>query len=602
MAVQECKSRELSVILSFDSCNANATRYKEKLVSNGTVTGDEYETKESRQSIDDVELYLPQETRSAFGSALGSAMSCLGSAVGTGNIWRFPRIVATQSYSKGSLTFYLVWIALLFLWSIPIVLVEYAVGRFTRNSPLPTYQKFLGKRFLWLGGWLIGTAFFISGYYPVITGWCLYYFYKSIALKELPGDEVTSAELFKSFAQDSYWPVLCQFLTVLITGVFLFGGIRLVEKANLVMVPLLLLILIFTFGWSMTRQYAEVGIAFLLTPSWDSLAQPNLWIAAAGQNAFDTGAGLSNLLCYATYMPRSAGIVRYSFIIPALNNLVSLYASFTIFSTVFSTLIQLDGTTTQAAILRIMKGSGPGSTGLTFTWIPVLFSKVGVLGRVLSVLFFLCLSFAGFSSLLANIQIYILVIKELGVSHRIAVGVCLLACFICGLPSSIWLHVLENQDNTWGYALIVSGFLLSLIVIVYGPLRFRRVIINEFGTDDWTAPILWVPVITVLVPLEAAFLIGWWIYGSVTTDAGWYLFYYTSVLTTLVEWLLLLIFLVALNMICVRIKGDLYVKTRELGADPYDPSTYEDLDENKMDGIWLSTDDAGTSKMVAFGR
>ncbi|CAH8566771.1 unnamed protein product [Dicrocoelium dendriticum] len=463
----------------------------------------------SQRTVEDSELSSVKEGGSSFGSVLGSAIACLGGAVGTGNIWRFPRILATQSYSKGSLTFYIVWIILLFLWSVPVVLVEYAVGRFTKNSPLPAFQKFVGKRFIWLGAWLVGTLFLISVYYPVIVGWCLYYIYQSIVLKELPGDEPTSAQLFNSFAQESYWPVFCQVLTVLITGVFLFGGIRLVEKANLVMVPLLLLILIFTFGWSMTRQYAEVGMAFLLTPAWGEC------------------------------------------------------------------------------------------TGWVPDRIPVLFSKVGIIGRVLSVLFFLSLYFAGISSLLGDIHVCILVIKEFGVSYRIAVGVSLLACGLCGLPSAIWLQVLENQDDTWAYALIVSGFLLSLLVTVYGPLRFRHVVINEFGTDDWKVPILWVPIITVLVPLEAGFLIGWWIYGAIASDPNWYQINFTSVLTTLVEWLILLIFLVAVNMICVRIKGDLYVKTRELGADPYDPSTYEDLNRNEMDAIWLSTDEDNSLKAVS---
>ncbi|KAA3680851.1 uncharacterized protein DEA37_0009750 [Paragonimus westermani] len=227
-----------------------------------------------------------------------------------------------------------------------------------------------------------------------------------------------------------------------------------------------------------------------------SFAQPSLWIAAAGQNAFDTGAGMSLLLVYATYMDRSVGIVRYSVFIPVINNIVSLYASFTIFSTVFSTLIQTDGTITRSAILNIMQDSGPGSTGLTFTWIPVLFAKVGILGRVLCVLFFLCLTFAGVSSLLATLQACVLVLKEIGVSHRISVAASLITLVVCGIPSAIKLEILENQDNTWGYALIISGLLLAVLVIVYNPMRFRRVIVNSYGADDWPAPLIWVPVIT----------------------------------------------------------------------------------------------------------
>ncbi|KER23159.1 hypothetical protein T265_08891 [Opisthorchis viverrini] len=241
------------------------------------------------------------------------------------------------------------------------------------------------------------------------------------------------------------WPVTCQIAAILLTGAFLFGGVKWIERANLVLVPILLIILIFTFGWSLTRPHAEVGIKFLFTPTWESFAQPGLWIAAASQNAFDTGAGLSVLFTYATYMGRSASITKYSLFIPIMNNLVSLYASIAIFSTVFSTLIGEDGAITRSAILQIMQQSGPGSTGLTFTWIPVLFSNFGTLGRVLCALFFLCLIFAGLSSLLANIQVYILAAKEIGVPHRIAVTSSLLACFAVGLPSAIKLEILENQ-------------------------------------------------------------------------------------------------------------------------------------------------------------
>ncbi|OON22216.1 hypothetical protein X801_01882, partial [Opisthorchis viverrini] len=486
--------------------------------SDGEVATD----KESESTVDDIQLRVMEDERTMFQSAIGTVISCLGSAVGTGNIWRFPRILATQSYYRGtslvilckhlisiyivpsyskvyksstmrgsefhvpvkgdfsskfacSLTFYIAWAILLFFWSIPVILVEYAIGRFTKNSPIVSYRKFMGNYFVWLGGWIVVTAFFISAYYSVIIGWCLYYLYVSIAFKELPTTEKAGMEIFDNFSRAPQWPVICQVIAVVIAGIFLFGGIKWIEKANLLLVPLLLAILIFTFGWSLTRPYAEVGIKFLFTPTWalvvffscinivtrmysqfktlnlcylcrkqacalrlfvtESFAEPGLWIAAASQNAFDTGAGLSVLFTYATYMSRSAGITKYSRIPLGILKkqclqcrtsfrllahvffcllLRSLYASITIFSTVFSTLIDEDGAMTRSAILQIMQQSGPGSTGLTFTWIPVLFSKVGILGRVLCALFFLCLTFAGISSLLANIQVYVLTAKEIG--------------------------------------------------------------------------------------------------------------------------------------------------------------------------------------------
>ncbi|TGZ70038.1 hypothetical protein CRM22_003410 [Opisthorchis felineus] len=472
----------------------------------------------------------------------------------------------------------------------PVILVEYAIGRFTKNSPLLSYRKFMGNYFVWLGGWIVVTAFFISAYYSVIIGWCIYYFFISIAFKELPTTERAGMEIFDQFSLQPQWPVTCQIAAIVLTGAFLFGGVKWIERANLVLVPLLLLILIFTFGWSLTRPYSEVGIKFLFTPTWESFTQPSLWIAAASQNAFDTGAGLSVLLTYATYMGRSASITKYSLFIPMMNNLVSLYASITIFSTVFSTLIGEDGAMTRSAILQIMQKSGPGSTGLTFTWIPVLFSNFGTLGRVLCALFFLCLIFAGLSSLLANIQVYVLAAKEIGVPHRIAVTSSLLACFAVGLPSAIKLEVLENQDNTWGYALIVSGLILAILVVAYNPLRFLRVIINGFGMSDWTVPVIWVAIITVIVPGICVFLIVWWIYDYIRDTEHWYEVTWTSATSTLIEWLVVLTAIVIINLVVLRVKRDLYVKTKRFGADPHDPETYTKEPVVVGDKIWVAED------------
>ncbi|KAA0184597.1 Sodium dependent neurotransmitter transporter [Fasciolopsis buskii] len=515
-------------------------------------------------------------TRSTFDSNLGLVISCLGSAVGTGNIWRFPRILASNSSSKGSLAFYIAWIILLFCWSIPVILLEYVLGRFTRNSVPVAFTKFLGKYSVWIGGWLVTSVFFLSCYYPVIIGWCFYYLYKSIALKELPTTEEAGEAIFNEFTGNSYLPVIVQIVAVLVTGVFLFGGIRWIERANMILVPLLLCIVIFTFGWSLTREYAEVGIAFLLTPSWNSLADSSLWIAAASQNAFDTGAGMALLMTYAIYVSRDAQIVKYSMFIPITNNLVSIYASFTLFSTVFSTMVMDNPTLTRSAIVKIIQTTGPGSTGLTFTWIPVLFSKVGIFGRVLCSLFFLCLSFAGISSLIAEVQVYIVTIKDFGVSHKIAVAISVAGCVCVGVPSAISLQFLENQDNTWGYALIISGLLLTLIPIFYGPLRFRRIVVNIPESTDWRVPLFWVPIIAFLVPLQTITLIGWWIYNSITTDENWYRLTFTSVTSTLVEWSILIVVLLVANLVAVRVRGDrLFEKARQYGSDPYDPSTYE---------------------------
>ncbi|CAH8447561.1 unnamed protein product [Heterobilharzia americana] len=530
--------------------------------------------------------------KSMFQSALGGIVSCIGGAVGTGNIWRFPRVLASNSYSGGALTFYLIWITILFLWSIQILIVEYSLGRFTRNSVPIAFCKFFGPKFFWLGGWMVSVVFLLSCYYPVVLGWCIYYFYMSCSHSSLPETEEAGLLIFSNFAEHSYWPIFTQILAVCLTGICLAGGVKWIEKANIILVPLLLIIILFMFGWSLTRQYAEIGIAFLFTPSWSSITSPSLWIAAAGQNAFDTGSGMAIMATYSTFMSRDSRIVSYSFLIPIINNLVSLYASITLFSTVFSTIIQTNPTTTRSAIVRIMKTAGPGSTGLTFTWIPVLFSKFGVLGRILCALFFLCLVFAGLSSLLSITQVGVLAMKELNVPHRLAVAIALIASALIGLPSAIYLDFLTNQDNTWGYGLVISGFLFCLLVIIYGPNRYRHVLINDFGINDCNVSIFWVPLIAFLVPLQSLAMLVWWIYECITTDPKWFHLTWNSLATTLLEWFSVLLILWILNWLLCWTNILSQAIKHAGGCHPYNPTSYEKNIEMQKDDASINEYDS----------
>ncbi|TPP60355.1 Sodium dependent neurotransmitter transporter, partial [Fasciola gigantica] len=471
----------------------------------------------------------------------------------------------------GSLTFLIAWACSLFFWSLPLSIVEYSLGRFTRTSPLGAFHKFLGNKLIWLGGWIVGVTYMITAYFSVIVGWCLYYLYKSCALSSLPLDEETSTAIFNQYARDSYWPVLTHVIAVLIVAVAIFGGINWIEKANMILVPMLLGILAFTFTWSLTRTYADVGIMFLFTPDWSSMLTPSLWVAAASQNAFDTGAAMALFISYSAYFTRKNGAVRFGFSIPLVNNMVSLICAITIFATVFSTLIQTSPTLTRSGILEIMQQNGPGSTGLTFTWIPVLFAYVGGFGRVLCVLFFLCLSFAGITSLIGHVQLTVITIKDLGFSHRISALLGLFLTLTFGLPSAMDIRILTNQDSVWGFALMLSGLAMAMLVVVYGPMRYRKVVVNDFGVGDWKLPVVWVLMISVLVPLCGIGLIVWWVYDLVHASEHWYHLTLDSMTTTLLEWFILLLILLITNGVALCRKTELFPKNKFVGYDPHNP-------------------------------
>ncbi|KAA3675913.1 uncharacterized protein DEA37_0004475, partial [Paragonimus westermani] len=287
------------------SCAQNATK-----PITLSVEGEEQaiSTSDNRQPV------MSNEEHDTFKSSMGIFFSCLGSVVGTGNTWRFPRVVATCSEREGSLVFLMVWFIMLYLWSVPITLVEYTMGRFTRCSILGSVCKFLGTKAFWLGGWYAAVVMFVSAYYCVVVGWCVYYTFLFVVV-ELPSDENEGLAAFNH----------------------------------------------------LVRALAEC--VYNYETFFASFSKPGLWIAAASQNAFDTAAGYGILTTLASYFTRDKGAVRYGVLLPTMNNAVRM---------------------------------------------PVLFSKLGLAGRVLCFMFFLCLVCAGLSTLISNVQVYFLILLELG--------------------------------------------------------------------------------------------------------------------------------------------------------------------------------------------
>ncbi|KAL3314868.1 hypothetical protein Ciccas_006506 [Cichlidogyrus casuarinus] len=567
-----------------------------------------------------------------FKTKFGIFFSCLGCVVGTGNIWRFPRICASQSASRGSLVFLLVWFAFLCLWSTPIAIVEFTLGRFSQCSPLLSFCKFMGPRFIWMGGWIVCISMFVSFYYSVIIGWTIYYFFLVSTCASLPSHVLASQDIFEFFTRDSYYPVLSHVAAVILLGVCTFGGIRWIEKANLILVPVLLAIVCLNFVWALTIPHAHIGIQFMFTPVWSTILDPNLWIAAISQNAFDTSAGSGAFVAYSTHLSRSQGSVRYAVCIPLCNNLISLIAGVTIFCTVFSTLIAQNPTMTTHQILMILQNSGPAGTALTFIWFPVIFSKYGLskhpfstripglprrrmtlkpvqvanrdwtvksmpngpisalhsalrfqdtwagasvktrslLGRFMCSLFFVCLVFSGLTSIISLVQLVSMTLVDLGLTQRWAVVTSLVLMFVCGLPSALSVHFLSYQDQTSGYALVISGAFFSLLVIKYGVERYRERIVNQFGVRDWKLRLCWIPIIAVLVPLQAVCLLAWWMYKAIRSNQSWYLPSVLGSLTSiLLEWVLLLSLLLLFTVMVIWRKWDVIQKSVLFGNDPF---------------------------------
>ena len=490
-----------------------------------------------------------------FSSRWALVLSILGIAVGTGNIWRFPRIVAQNGGDGGAGGFIVAWVVFLLVWSLPLIVAEYAIGQRARRGVVGAFAALSGGRLTWMGAFVGFVAAAIMCYYAVVTGWCAYYFATS-AGGTLPVD-VASAEASWEAFQASHLPAGLLVGVMALGGLVVAKGIGAIERISLVLLPALLAIVLLAVVRAVTLPGAGAGLAYLFTPDWSVLAEPRTWLEALTQNAWDTGAGWGLILTYAAYMQREHGVVRNAVLTGVGNNTVSLLAATMIFGTVFAVLGGQGLGTPE--ILDVMRESGPASTGLTFIWMPQLFAQMPF-GKPLAILFFLGLSFAAFTSLVSMIELSARALVDWGVARtRAAWGVAAAGALV-GLPSALNLDVLGNQDFVWGVALMLSGAFVAYLVTQYGTRRLR----DDIATaSDWRLPGVWDALVRWAVPFQAVVLLGWWMWqattaGFVGVDGRWWdpLNPY-SLMTCLVQWGVVLVALVLLNRWMTRRLGRL---------------------------------------------
>jgi len=454
----------------------------------------------------------------------------MGMAVGTGNIWRFPRIAA----SNGGGSFLVAWVVFLLAWSVPLIMVEFAMGKRARLGPPGAFAKLVGPKFAWLGSFIAFTATAIMFYYAVVMGWTLRYFWGAVTGQLSPGADTTA--LWESFA---YTPkVLIVHAIALGAGIFVVArGVKGIESVAKVLIPSLFVLVVILTIRAVTLPGAEVGLNFLFTPSWEGISNYRVWLEALTQNAWDTGAGWGLIVAYAIYLRKTEDTTLNAFMLGFGNNSVSLMAGIMVICTIFS--IMPD------AADQIV---GASNEGLTFIWIPRLFAEMP-LGRLFMSIFFLALLFAAWTSLIAMIELSTRVLTDAGVRRGRAVAIVGGAGFLLGLPSALDQQVFLNQDFVWSVGLMVSGLFFAIAVLRYGIARFRRELINTTHSDleigrwwEWAIR---------LVVVEAVILIIWWFY-QVRTEP---LFGTFGVGNILIQWGVAIAIFIAANGWLVRRMG-----------------------------------------------
>lgn len=464
---------------------------------------------------------VKQETFSRWGLVLAG----LGLAVGTGNMWRFPRIAA----QNGGAAFLIPWMLFLFVWSLPLMIAEFGMGRGSRRGVIGSFTNLIGERYAWMGGFVATTTIMIMFYYSVVTGWTLKYFVASL-LGSVGGAE--PGAYWEAYVRSGWQPIGFHVIAALACGYVIQKGVTAgIERANRILVPLLFALLIVAAVRAVTLPGAEKGLEFLFNPDLSALTNYRVWLEAVTQSAWSTGAGWGLLMTYGAYISKRDDIVLNATTIGFGDNSASLLAGLAVVPTAFAVL----------STDKALEAMASGNVGLTFIWIPQLFAQIPS-GGLFQTLFFLALFSAAMSSLMAMYELAARLLMDGGMPRRRAVRLVTGATIVFGLPSALSMSVFENQDFVWGLALMISGFFVAFAAIRYGVDRFRTEFINLPGAVLRVGAVFgWT--VTYVIPVLFVAMFGWWLYQVVTVydpDGWWNPIRAFSVGTCVVQWTIVL--------------------------------------------------------------
>ena len=409
-----------------------------------------------------------------FSGRLGLIFASIGAAIGTGNIWRFPRMVG----ANGGGTFLIPWLFFLFVWSIPLVIAEFAMGKRSRVGTVGTFRIFAGKKFAWMGLWTAWISTAIGFYYAIVAGWCLKYFQLGIS-GGLTGDGVDTTEVWNTFLQSPMQVIAFQFLIIAITLLAIWKGAKAIEKVNVLLMTSLFVLLFMTLGLSLWMDMSDGsldGALFMFTVDPDMLMEPEVWINGLSQSAWSCSAGMGMCITYAVYMRKDEDTVLNAFTMGFANNSISIIAGLAVLSAIFA--VSADPLTTVTN----------GSSAITFLALPEVFAQApgGPVGAfVMMAGFFLALSFAAITSMISTVELCVRNFVDHGYDRQKSVLITSLAIFFFGLPSALmWIQLdaggvafpefLEVQDHIWGYGLMFSGLFIAFSIWKYGYVKWKK--------------------------------------------------------------------------------------------------------------------------------
>ncbi len=443
---------------------------------------------------------MTNKARAHWGSKLGFVLAAAGSAIGLGNIWRFPFV--TQQNGGG--IFVLIYILFVAIIGFPVMLGELTIGRHTQKNPVGAYKS-LAKGWVWLGYLCVAGGIGILSYYGVVAGWTVGYLVKSMT-----GD--LDPQGFGKFLANAPLQIGYLVLFIGITGAVVAAGVQKgIERMSEVLLPLLFVLMIGLIIRAFTLPNAMEGLKFYLMPDFSKISA-STFLAATGQAFFSLSLGMGAMITYGSYLDKKDNLVTSAIAVVSADTLIAILAGLLIFPV-------------------IGHGLGKGGPSLVFVTMIEQFSQMQG-GQIVAILFFLLLAIAALTSTVSLMEVGVAyLVDEHGLSRPKAVGILMVPLLALGIPAALSLGAVDSLSNivggkgfldimdfVFGNLGLTIGALFMCIFLVYrwGIWKAAKEVLSGspgFGKYVW----VWKLLLGYVVP---AFIVSLLVYNLYQTFAG----------------------------------------------------------------------------------
>jgi len=394
--------------------------------------------------------------KEGFNSKMGAIAAAAGSAVGLGNIWRFPYVLG----QNGGAAFLLIYVLFMMLIAMPVLISEFAIGRKAGLPVLGAFKELApGKKWYFIGFSGVLCAFVISSFYNVVSGWTMYYTYMS-ATGQLAS--LSETEIAATFQQTSSDPVICVIWMLVMLGLTGFVVARGVEKGieqySKVLMPVLLILIVVVCIRAVSLDGASDGVSFLLSPDFSKLT-PKAIFEALGQSFFSLSIGMGTMTTYGSYISKKQDLPSSAVSVAMIDFFIAFLAGLMIFPCAFA--------------FGISPGQGPG---LVFVTLPNIFNQMPM-GQLVSVVFFFLLVVAALTSSISLLEVVVTFVRaQYGIRRKASTFIACSLVAVFGVACSLSSDIFNFFDNFSANVLLPGGafFIVLFVPCVLGKEQIRE--------------------------------------------------------------------------------------------------------------------------------